>query len=324
MRNDMDTTTLIDRYIDTAMRTVPERQRTDLAAELRERITDELEARVAAGERRDDVERAVLTELGDPELLAAAYTDRPLRLIGPRYYLDWWRLLKVLWIITLPCTAFGLTLGQVTTGADFGELVGSVVVALISVFVHIGFWTTLLFVIIEHTSEQAPETHTQWTPDLLPPIRENTAGTPELIANIVYVVVASGALIWDSFIGFTPGRPGLSLLDPSLWPWWIGGALLILVLHLLRAIGTHVKGHWDDRAAINNTIITLMVVAAVLLLLTQGQLLNPEFFPTVVGEDGDLVTMTVNIVAGFVILGMATASIIDGFRRARRGPTGMQ
>ena len=29
----------------------------------------------------------MLTELGDPVILAAEYADRPLHLIGPRYYL---------------------------------------------------------------------------------------------------------------------------------------------------------------------------------------------------------------------------------------------
>ena len=69
-----------------------------------------------AARRASAAERAVLTDLGDPDKLAAGYTDRPLHLIGPRYYLDWWRLLKLLLWIVLPCAAFGVALGQTLAG----------------------------------------------------------------------------------------------------------------------------------------------------------------------------------------------------------------
>ena len=101
----MSTTSLTDRYVDAAMRTVPENQRDDLAAELRASIDDQVEARVEQGDARDAAERAVLTDLGDPEKLAAQYTDRPLWLVGPRYYLTWWRLTKLLWAIVPACAA---------------------------------------------------------------------------------------------------------------------------------------------------------------------------------------------------------------------------
>ena len=107
----MTATTLTDRYVAAAMRTVPEKQRDDLGAELRASIDDQIDARVENGEPHGDAERAVLTELGDPDKLAAGYTDRPLYLIGPRYYLDWWRLLKLLLWIVPACAAFGVALG---------------------------------------------------------------------------------------------------------------------------------------------------------------------------------------------------------------------
>ena len=42
------TTSLTDRYVDAAMRTVPEKQRADLAAELRASIDDQIDARSSA------------------------------------------------------------------------------------------------------------------------------------------------------------------------------------------------------------------------------------------------------------------------------------
>ena len=81
------------------MRSVPDKQRDDLAAELRASIADDIDARIDAGEPAADAERAVLSELGDPDKLGAGYAERPLWLIGPRYYLQWRRLVTLLlWV----------------------------------------------------------------------------------------------------------------------------------------------------------------------------------------------------------------------------------
>ena len=105
------TDTLTTRYIDAVTRSVPERQRDDVARELAAAIADQIDARLVAGEAPGDAERIVLTELGDPERLAAGYADRPLHLIGPRYYLEWKRLLVLLLWIVPACAAGGVAIG---------------------------------------------------------------------------------------------------------------------------------------------------------------------------------------------------------------------
>ena len=62
----MNTTSLTERYVDAAMRTVPDRQRADLGAELRASIADQIDARVDDGEPHDIAERAVLTDSATP------------------------------------------------------------------------------------------------------------------------------------------------------------------------------------------------------------------------------------------------------------------
>ena len=67
-----------------------------------------------------------LVELGDPAALAASYVDRPLQLIGPRYYLTWWRLLKLLYSVVLPIAAAARrSSARCSSGADVGEIIGS-------------------------------------------------------------------------------------------------------------------------------------------------------------------------------------------------------
>src|SRR5690625_6419151 len=95
-------TSLADRYISATINELPADLHDEVRPELQASIADAVEARMAQGEDRETAERAVLTELGDPAVLAAGYADRPLQLIGPRYYLPWLRLLKRLLMIIPP------------------------------------------------------------------------------------------------------------------------------------------------------------------------------------------------------------------------------
>lgn len=314
--------TLTERYVDAAVRAVPEKQRDEIAAELRERIADQLDARLEDGEAPDAAERAVLTELGDPEKLAAGYTDRPLSLIGPRYYLDWLRLLKLLWAIVPACAVVGVSIGMTIAGESFGAILGTAWAVLLSTIVHVGFWTTLVFFLVERYGRNAPMSGT-WTPDSLPVPRDRGAGLSELVASIVFLVLGAGAIVWDQVIGFAPGYPGLSFLDPGLWPWWILVLFVVMAVEALLAVFVYVVGRWTVAFAVVNTILALAVAVPAIVLVAWGALLNPDFFPTIIPADatgsGEEVGTIVNIIVGFVIAGIAVWDIVDGWIKALRG-----
>lgn len=318
----MDTTTLTDRYVDAAMRTVPERQRADLAAELRASIADQVDARVEAGDAPEAAERAVLTELGDPDVLAAGYTERPLWLIGPRYFLDWWRLLRLLLWIVLPCAAFGVALGKTLSGAGIGDVIGTTVVVLFQVAVNLGFWTTAVFALLERTlpREGKSVTSAAWTPDQLPEPRESGATFGDMVGSLVALAITAGAILWDRFIGFDPRHPGLSFLDTELWPAWIVGLFVVMALEAVVAVAVHLRGRWTMALAAVHAALNLLVAAAAVILLARGSLINPDFFATVIAEDSaTTVDQIVTIVLGFVFVGVALWSAVDGFVKARRG-----
>ena len=283
----MNTTSLTDRYVAAALRTVPEKQRQDLGAELRASIEDQIDGRVENGEERTASERAVLTELGDPDKLAAGYTERPLQLIGPRYYLDWWRLLKLLLWIVLPAAAFGIALGQMLAGESIGPIIGTVVVTLISVAVHLCFWTTLVFVIVERTGAERKE-FGQWSIDQLPEPRPRGVGFGDMVASLVFLAIGAGAVIWDLTIGFVPesvlgSDVPLSFLNPGLWPWWIAGLFLLMALEATLAIVVYLVGRWTPALAVVNAVLALAFAVPALVLLALGLLVNAEFFASVVG-----------------------------------------
>lgn len=317
-----NTTSLTERYVDAAMRTVPEKQRADLGAELRASIDDQIDARVENGEPHESAERAVLTELGDPDTLAAGYTDRPLWLVGPRYYLTWWRLTTLLWAIVPACAAFGVALAQTLSGAGFGEIVGSVTSVALAVVVHIGFWTTLVFFIVERSARgaDAPAVGT-WSPDDLPKPRQRGAGLGDLVVSLVFLALAAAAILWDHFVGvvYTPDTGWLSFLAPDLWPWWIGALLVLMALEALLAISVYAKGRWDLGSATVNLFLNLTIAGGALWLLTQQQLVNPALYPSLMASDSaETVASIVTVIVGFAIAAIAVWDTVDAYLKAVR------
>jgi hypothetical protein len=310
----MDAATLTDRYVDAAMRTVPEKQRADLSLELAASIADQIEARTDAGEPADQAARAVLTELGDPEALAAGYTGRPLHLIGPRYYLDWWRLLKVLLWIVIPFAGAGVALGKVLSGAPVGDVIGSIWVTMLTAGLHVAFWTTLIFVILERTGHETMDA-TPWTPDKLPEPKETGAKFSDMVAAIVSALVLAGLVLWDLWLGFVPGQR-LSFLSAQLWPTVIVILFVLLALKTAVAIAVHVRGRWTARTATANLVIVLLIAGT--LAYNTGHILNPAFFETLMGADADNVYHVLGILGWFLLAGIAVWDVVDTFLRARR------
>lgn len=316
----MDASTLTERYVAAALRTVPEQQRADLGAELRTSIEDQVDSRIEAGEPREVAEREVLIELGDPDKLAAGYLDRPLWLIGPRYYLDWLRLLKLLlWIVPV-CAAFGVALGQVLSGATFGGAIGAVIGVVFSVVVHLCFWVTLVFFILERTGHETMDP-TPWTPDRLPEPRPTGARFGDMVASLVVLALLAGAIVWDQLLGLVHlGGEWMPALDPRLWPWWIAGLFALMACEAVIAITVYVRRSWSVRLAVANGIVNLLIAVPAVWLLWTGRLVNPKVLSQLSDLAGAEVfgpTGVVPIIIGFVIIGIAIWDTIDGFRKAR-------
>jgi len=317
------TTTLTDRYIDAVVRTVPEDQRGDVGAELRASVADQIDARIEQGEEPGAAERAVLLALGDPDKLAADYIGRQLYLIGPRYYLEWWRLVKLLLWIVVPLGAFGIALGQSLAGAGLGAIIGSTVGGAISIAVHLFFWTALVFALIERAESAgtARGTLQPWSLERLPPENPYSgARFVDMIVNVVFLLIAAAALVWDQLVGavYLDGR-WISLLDPTLWPWWIGGLLLVMAIDAVLNVIVYLNGRWTVPLAAFNAILDIVVAVPAIWLLSQDRLLNREFwFAVIPAADAEKVYTILSLLTGFSIAGIAIWSSIDAFLKARR------
>jgi len=330
-------TTLTERYIAETVKSITPTAQDDVRAELAASIDDAIEARLDQGEPRDDAERAVLTELGDPAILAAGFADRPLHLIGPKYYLTWWRLLKLLlWIVPV-IAMVGVTVANGIADEPIGKIIGEAIGVGISTMVHVAFWTTLVFFVLERTGADAGA---RWTVDALPEVHEDGTGRKDLIASLIFLGLATGALFWDRYIGFAvftndsvdvgsglgAQTRAVAILNPDLWPWWIGGALVLIGAEALLAVAVYARRSWRPMLAVFNTVLAVVFAAGAVYLVATGQLMNPEFLDftlyrtDVPGDVGRI--LSVLLIVG--IVGVGVWDIIDGWLKTRRAQRAAQ
>lgn len=308
--------TLTERYISAVVKSLQESQ-DDVRAELEASIAEDVEGRVGQGEDREDAERAVLTELGDPAVLAAGYADRPMHLIGPRYYVMWWRLLKLLLIIVPTVVAGGSVFGQLIAGTGPGTIIGQTVLAVMMSALHVAFWVTLSFVILERSGA---DLGMRWTLDDLPDPRPTSTGRGEPIVELVFLLVFAAVILWDALRGLVPiGGETLSILNPDLWPWWIAVLYGLIALQAAFALTVYLRRRWTLALAVLNAVLAGLFMAWVLVLLVHGELINPEIV-TVLQENrvDDDALHVLAVLIGFGSAALAVWEVIDGGLKYRR------
>jgi hypothetical protein len=316
------TENLTERYVWAAVRTVPEPQRAELDRELRERIGDATDAHVETGASPADAERAALTELGDPAALAAQYIDRPLQLIGPKYYLAWLRLLKLVLVIVIPCAVLGVSIAQAVAGESIGGIIGASIGIAISVAVHIAFWTTLVFAILERTpaAQGRPGVDIAWTLDMLPALPEpgRASRLAELITSVVLLAAFGIVLVLQHFVGvpWVEGLASVPLLSPELWSFWLPYFLVLIAAEIAFAFALYAWG-WNWWLATVNLVLNVAFTVPALWLLLTGQLIDEQVLEVMKWPWGESAPIIVAILVA-VVIAAAIWDVVDGAVKAYR------
>ena len=143
---------LTDRYIYAVSRDMPEATRADIATELRSTIADTIEDHVANGADPAQAEREVLTSLGSPTAFATRYATGPTQLIGPRYYFVWKRVTFNVLIWVVPIISVIAALAEALDENSMTNVVTTLLGTAFSVALHVAFWTTLSFAIVDRVT----------------------------------------------------------------------------------------------------------------------------------------------------------------------------
>lgn len=296
------TTTLTDRYVHAVLRSVPEDRRDDIGRELRASIADMVEARTDAGEPEAGAERGVLTELGDPGLLAAQYADRPLHLIGPRYFLTYWRLLLRL-LAWIPATvAVVVAAVSLITEPDAASAIGDGVAAGIQVALHVAFWTTLTFAILERVDIDPGLPG--WTVDSLPEApQERDVSLVDTVASIVFIAFFIMVLIGQNFRSWVQGPDGddVAVLDPDLWSGWLPFLIGVLVLNIALEVWRYRVGRWTWPLVGAMAVVSAAFALPIAWLAWDESLFNPAFVDAVGMSSQVLEYVNLGIVVGALV-----------------------
>jgi len=314
------TASYTDRYVWAVIRSIPEKQRTDIERELRASIADDTEARATAGADTETAEREALLALGDPDRLAASYADRPNLLIGPRYYFDYLRLLKVLYAIVLPIAVAAVAVAQFIGGDGIGQIVGGSVATALSVAVHMGFWTTLIFAILERSAEARKGTLDAFKLESLPelPNPKSGAGLGEFITAVVFLVLFGGALVWQqmsSLFRDAAGQP-IPFLQPELWDFWLPYTFVLIGAEIVFAAVLFGRGRWTWPLAFVNVALNVAFTVPVLTLLWRNQLVNPDFLAELSWTNPAPAVVAPILTVAFVAI--AIGDSFDGLVKANR------
>lgn len=310
--------TLTNRYVWGVLRAIPERQRAELEPEVRALVADAVEARAASAPGdAAAAERAALTELGDPEILAARYTDRSLHLIGPAYYLDYRRLLTLLLTIVVPIVTLATMAAGFIAGMSVAPVVLNGVYAGLSVGIQLAFWVTLVFALVERHGARRAGPLTAWTPDRLPSVPSpSRLGAGEAVASVVGSVILIGVILWQPPFHADGGT--VPFFNPALSTTWFAWFIGVAVLRIAFTVVVYAARRWTWPIAIVNAALDAAFAIPAVWLLQSEQLLNPAVKAEMerVGA-GAAMAPTVAVVS-VAIIGAVGWDALDGFRRARR------
>ncbi|WP_278313864.1 hypothetical protein [Lolliginicoccus levis] len=297
-------TDLSDRYAWAVARHVPAALRADIDSDVRALI----ESAIARQDERDPIkaEHDALVELGDPHRLAAEYTGAPQHLIGPAFYFDYLRLIKLLGAIVLPIAALAISIPQIlATPDDYLAVLAGTAWGTAMVAIQLLFWTTLVFVLLDRHASRSRDM--RWRPEQLP-----RSGASSQRADAAFSIIAMAALI--VFLVWQQLAREIPFVDPALWRAWLPIILVLaaamLVLHVLRLA----RGTWTIPLAVAHMLADIALLATLVHAASRSSLLNPAYMEQA-GVPQASPWIIVTLIGAFVI-GDAI-SIIADLRRSR-------
>jgi magnesium-transporting ATPase (P-type) len=322
---------LIDIYIHEVTRRLPEKNRKDIALELQSTIEDMLPENYS----EEDV-REALVNLGSPVTLAGGYLDRPMHLIGPRYFEVYVTLLKM--ILPIAATiALIVSFSESVFTYNANETVINIILAtigkgileILSTSVQTFFWITLVFAILERTDTSKDELPLKkWTPDELknisPILKEKKISKTSIFGSLLEIGIFT-AVYFNAvrLLGVYENIHGkLQMTLPSfnqevLQSYWFI-VLVAIGVEVTLVCYKFIAGQWTMRIAIFNLIRHVISSIVLIVLLGNSSLINPDFIAYLEGMFNTSFEMRNLFTVGLIFLFIAFAfiDVIKGFRKA--------
>lgn len=332
---------LINLYIQEVTRRLPEKIREDISLELRSTILDTLPNDFTENDVKQSLEK-----LGNPAVLASRYRERPMHLIGPKFYDMYITILKmvmpivaiVIFIIFFT-EKFGSIFGSETSPLVIAPvIVGEAIWLLLNTIIQVFFWVTIVFIILERTIGSADDiplslSGAKWTPkDLenlpyIPLKREITKG--EVVFTLFWTVLwATLYFNATNIIGvYQRNNSGLAFTLPifnqEILMSYLAIVIIIIVLEIFRVAYMAIARQWTFNLAVSNALINLASFILLIMIASNPNIFNSEFAPyiaNIIDKPLETVITAIFWLKWFIVSIVIVTSLIDtynGFRKAR-------
>ncbi|HEY8572175.1 hypothetical protein [Phenylobacterium sp.] len=302
---------LIERYLGAIRSQLPDEQKADVTAELRDVLMSQIEDKEAELgrplDRRETEE--LLVAFGHPLVVAGRYRKFN-QLIGPEVFPFYWFALRtVLSIVAIIHVILGAVM--IATAAAPGDAVGDAIGNLVTALVATVGWITLGFVLVEHTGAVA-KLH-RWSPHRLPapifkPRKSRFDAALELVGLIVFIGWWTGVTQWTNFnpqhdgLVFAGGPMRELMHRPVLWLAISGMALSAVEL---------IRPSWN-RLTVSASFAWHVAAALALVVYLQGGPLVEVSGPSAKAAEVDYgLNLGLTIGLSFAALGMAFSAARD-------------
>lgn len=318
----MTTTTLwTDRYLNAVLKGIPVDQRAEVGKELRKKIDGCVLERMVQGEDPEAAEKVVLRELGDPIRLSARYSGRSLSLIGPTFYPEYIRLLRLLLSIVVPIVTVVVGFATALSGQDVWDVVLAAVGSGFMAGIQVAFWVTLVFAMIDRRTDDSRTITSGWELDDLPEVTVNRIGLGDTLASITGLSLLVLFLLWQPTYqeSLDPGSPSIPILNPELSTVWIPLLIVVLLASITLELIKYRTGKWTVPLAAVNSLLSLSFAFSAIYIIASDQLLNAEFTAAITPRDfAEFVELVPTLVA-WVIAVVTVFDVTEGWWKVIRG-----
>jgi hypothetical protein len=154
---------MIDRYLDAVAAQLPQDERADIVAELRDLILSRFEAREEELGRAltEDEQEGILREIGHPLVVAARYRKGPDSLVGPELFPYWLFGVKAGLMVLAAVYAIGLLISLIGGSGNFGQAIALAFNGFIGAGLSLIGVATLIGAVLEHQRVR-PRWLTHW------------------------------------------------------------------------------------------------------------------------------------------------------------------
>lgn len=324
----------IDKYIYGVIKYLPEKEREEIARELRANIEDMLE-----GDHSEENIIRVLEEMGSPYDLAVSYMGKDNYIIGPRVYHTYIEVMKVIAVVALVLGVIIFAIDLITKGGEIDSL-GSVIEVIIggfgtifSVLLGFAFWVTLFFVIIERT-DSIDEIRSSIDKPFkvsslkdVPSVSRKKISKVEMIIAMVFTIFSIYIFLFrnDLIAIYSRGQEPIRVFNADAVSRFMFIVLLSGAFSLFVSTLKLIYGRWNELLGVLSAVDALISLGVLALILLSGDIINPKFIDEMnrmIGDIGVNGLTSINAIISGIIAFVCVLTLIEigtslynGFRK---------